>query len=176
MTEKLSEYVEFRDKKYIRYCDCNSCWSKDRHKHGAQCVTTIPTDATNWEQLGNCGTCGYDSWIILDEKHTAEVKEAKEETGRRIRIKKQIEERKKKRGENVIIHSYFFSGMIGTTGLVYIKDEYCEKAYIGPIKPGNNKLEDEERILDWGAKFPVDMAKKLMDIPEEKTDERKDVL
>jgi hypothetical protein len=150
-------HIDFKGKYYPLQCNCNSNWSKDRNRHGRKAVTV---------QASECPVCLYHPWIIVEEEVAVGVQEEKEEQVRRIRIKKKLKDRKRKRGD-AIIHSYFFTGMKGSVGLVYIKNKFDERAYIGPAA-GIEQLDDEEDILDWGAKFPVDMAKKLMRLEDEK--------
>lgn len=48
-----------------------------------------------------------------------------------------------------------------TVGIVLCKNEVEEKAYIMGV-PGHDEQSDLKQIMDWGAKFPVDVAKTLI--------------
>jgi len=56
----------------------------------------------------------------------------------------------------------WFSGK-DCVGIVIIDNGREEKAYIGQANTTDEE-EDKEYIANWGAKFPLDIAKKLMGI------------
>lgn len=65
-------------------------------------------------------------------------------------------------GEKKILGSVWFSPMYGKSiGIVLINNGYKEKAYICSVN-GLDQKTDEEYIAKYGAKFPLEMARKLI--------------
>ena len=59
----------------------------------------------------------------------------------------------------------WFTAPKGCIGIVVTKDKYKgEVAYIGQCQEGNTEKEDIQYIINYGAKFPIEAAKKLFEI------------
>ena len=68
-------------------------------------------------------------------------------------------------GATVIGVSWYTSGMM-TLGIVIVQTKVgALKSYIGHA-PGNSENDDIKYIAEWGAKFPLIAAKKLIDIDD----------
>lgn len=59
-----------------------------------------------------------------------------------------------------IVKKIWYSTFDGTIGIILTNDGFVERAFIG-ICMNTNELDDAKRIVDFGQRIPVEVAKLL---------------
>jgi len=165
----MNSAVIYKGKEYIPRCECNHKWKIDRALYKEKALAYGEKEGA---LFGHCEKCHRDRWILVDVDFK-EILEAKfsnripDRDTRRVKVGSKNKKNTPMTHAKPEVISYWFSsfGEQKPIGIVYIRNQYDERAYIG-TGSGTDQTEDEIKILEWGAKFPVDIAKKMMRIQD----------